>query len=660
VPTMRIIEKSRTEFKIMVKPNIINLLASPRRIRQLAPFAVVLLGAIVAVAAYLQALDYPFVSDDIRYIPQNTKLAGLHLSELWRLFTEPYNTAFEFLPLRELSYWFDITLFGLNPAAFRVHNIILFLLCLPLVYATTLGLWRYFRPADAAGAPWAAAVVTALFALHPSHTEAVVWIAGRKDVLSTLFSLLALWLAMCARRERGLSVPYATATLVALLAAMLSKASAVAVAPVISILWIMFWRDTPTQNRRHFLLLWPLASLLLAACIAMIFAAITTQRVPFYFGVEAVTRSLAVLGWLARLAVTPESRHFFYPVLEDPYLPVMVVLGAAVLLAAAVVSVVVMLRKRLSLEGFAIVVFLLLCTPSIQLIPYAPPSLVSDRWLALAMWPVLLLIVVLAWRLKPMPRAILLLVLALSWSFQTTERTRDWRSFDAMVDSDIRAYPGYYMPAMHKIIFVQLSQGLYREASETANSISVPEFRDVMIGWIKVDYAVHVAVSTGKPQEAMTLLWEFWLVHKQPPALSKWNLPIIFFWKERQELLKNKWKFLAERFPDDVSVRYNAGLWLLGTHYEAAEANLRAAVESQRLPESVRGTAFKNFGLALMENGHAAEAETPLRTALEQSPPDFRAYCLLSVVYKLTGRLEEAARAEAECRSRARNEEAGQ
>jgi hypothetical protein len=171
----------------------------------------------------------------------------LHLAELRRLFTEPYNP-YEFLPLRDLSYWFDITLFGLTPSAFRVHNILLYLLCLPLVYGTTMAVWRYFRPADAASAPWAAAVVTALFVVHPSHAEAVVWISGRKDVLSTMFSLLALWFAVKAKREQGASHRYATAALVALLAAMLSKATAVAVAPVIAMLWMLFWHDIPIRS----------------------------------------------------------------------------------------------------------------------------------------------------------------------------------------------------------------------------------------------------------------------------------------------------------------------------------------------------------------------------------------------------------------------------
>jgi len=152
------------------------------RLRQISPYALVLVSAMVAVGAYLQALNYPFISDDSIYIIENTKLSGLQLVNLWLIFAEPYNPLAEFLPLRDLSYWLDIELFGLNPSAFRLHNILLYLLCLPLVFATTLDLWRYFRPADSSSAPWAAATVTALFALHPAHVEAVVWISGRKDV----------------------------------------------------------------------------------------------------------------------------------------------------------------------------------------------------------------------------------------------------------------------------------------------------------------------------------------------------------------------------------------------------------------------------------------------------------------------------------------------
>lgn len=621
------------------------------RMRRLAPLMLVSISAAMAVAAYLQAFDYPFVSDDRIQIESNAKLAGLQAAELWRLLAEPYNAASEFLPLRDFSYWCDMTLFGLNPAAFRLHNIILYLLCLPLVYGVTASLWRYFRPADAASAPWAAAAATALFALHPALVESVVWISGRKYMLPNLFSMLALWFAVSARRERGLSSPHAAAALLAFVAVMLSKASYVAVAPVIAMLWMIFWRDIPAPDRRRSLLLWPLAILLLAGFLVLIFISRSIGTPAAYFGIEAVARTLAVLGWLARLAVSPESRHFFYPVFEDPGLPFMVGLGLAVLgLAAAGAAMI--FRKR-SLEGFVLVAFLLLCMPYMQLIPHVPPSLVSDRFLALAVWPAVLLAVALAWRLNRVPRMILLLAIALPWGFQTMERPRDWRSFETIADADLRAYPGYYMPAVYKIV-AALPRGLYREASETASGIAAAEYRDIMVKLVKADHAVNVgAVATGKPDEAAVLLHDLERALRQPPVQSKWNPPGQVVWEKCRNILVKQWMSLARQFPDDAMVRYSAGSWMSEAgYYKDAIAQLRAAIESQHLPESSRGAALKNLGLALIGSGQIAEAEMPLRAALAQPQPDMQAHCLLSVVYKLSNRPEEAARAEANCPGR--------
>src|SRR5690349_12539254 len=145
------------------------------RVRQFAPLGIVVVSTLAAIGAYLQAYRYPFIGDDGLYVVLNQTLAALPPSDLWRLLLSPYNSFHEFLPLRDLSYWFDIKLFGLNPSAFRVHNIVLYLLGLPFVYAASLGVWRYFRPSDVAEARWAAAAITALFVLHPSHVEAVVW-----------------------------------------------------------------------------------------------------------------------------------------------------------------------------------------------------------------------------------------------------------------------------------------------------------------------------------------------------------------------------------------------------------------------------------------------------------------------------------------------------
>jgi hypothetical protein len=62
-------------------------------------------------------------------------------------------------------------------------NLLLHLLNSNLVF---LFLWRTTR------ALWPSALVAALFAVHPLHVESVAWVAERKDLLSTLFWLLAM------------------------------------------------------------------------------------------------------------------------------------------------------------------------------------------------------------------------------------------------------------------------------------------------------------------------------------------------------------------------------------------------------------------------------------------------------------------------------------
>jgi hypothetical protein len=614
-----------------------------------APWTLVLLSALAAVLAYLQALHYPFISDDYHYLTHNSALAELRGHELWRLATAPYNYYSEFLPLRDLSYWLDLTLAGLNPAAFRVHNIVLYLLCLPLIYGVTAGLWRYFRAADASSAPWAAAAVTVLFALHPAHVESVVWISGRKDVLSTLFSMLALAWALGARRKNGLSPRHAGAALFALLAAVLSKASAVAVAPIIALLWVMFWLDTAPLLRRRRTLYWPLASLLLAGIFALVFSAASTIRGAPYFGVEAVTRTLAILGWLARLAVTPQERHFFYPVFEDPWVDAMAALGLAILLCAAA-GLVWALRRR-SLPGFAAAGFLLLSLPYIQLIPYNTVSLVADRFLMLAVWPALLLIVAAVWRTPVVLRGVLLMLIALPWGWHTLERPRDWSGPQALVDADLRAYPGGYIPAASKIMAVQLPYALNREAMETANTIENAALRATMTGLINVDEAVRAAVEHANPQRAIAQLWQFEREH-QLPEQARWNTPIKMIWLRIGDVLTDEWRYLAQKFPADVAVRYNAGLWMLGVQKHAeAVTHFRAAAKSPELPEAAGATVYRYWGLALLGSGQAAEAEAPLLAALQRTSPDLRAYCALAEVYRQTGRPGEAARARTHCLS---------
>jgi len=121
--------------------------------------------------------------DDDVYITANRHVqAGLHWSTIRWAFTT-FDAA-NWHPLTWISHAVDFQLFKLNPAGHHYTNVLLHsanvvLLFLLLVEATQQ--W------------WPSLIAAAIFAVHPLNVESVAWVAERKNVLSMLFLLLALW-----------------------------------------------------------------------------------------------------------------------------------------------------------------------------------------------------------------------------------------------------------------------------------------------------------------------------------------------------------------------------------------------------------------------------------------------------------------------------------
>ena len=127
------------------------------------------------------ANDFVFY-DDPQYITENPRvLGGLSGDNIRWAFTS--TEVFNWHPLTWLSLQLDHELYGLEPWGFHLTAILLHA-------ANALLLFLILR--HLTGTLWPSALVAALFALHPLHVESVAWAAERKDVLSTLFGLLAL------------------------------------------------------------------------------------------------------------------------------------------------------------------------------------------------------------------------------------------------------------------------------------------------------------------------------------------------------------------------------------------------------------------------------------------------------------------------------------
>ncbi len=138
---------------------------------------------VATVVIYGRVADFDFVNfDDPTYIIDNSMVSrGLSLKSVGWAFT-----TFEFAnwhPITWLSYLLDSQAFGLRPGPMHVENLLFHL-------ANTVLLFLLFERMTKA--LWPSAMVAALFALHPLHVESVAWISERKDVLCTLFGLLAI------------------------------------------------------------------------------------------------------------------------------------------------------------------------------------------------------------------------------------------------------------------------------------------------------------------------------------------------------------------------------------------------------------------------------------------------------------------------------------
>jgi len=178
------------------------------------PASLGLAAALVALtlAAYAGVTALGFVDfDDPQYVTANEAvLRGLTPEGLRYAFT---STAMgNWHPLTWLSHMLVVQLAGAEPPAHHIANLALHLVSVLLLF------WLLLRTT---GRRWPSALAAALFAVHPLHVESVAWVAERKDVLSTVFWLLALhaWVGWARTRE----VRWYAATALAFVAGLMSK-----------------------------------------------------------------------------------------------------------------------------------------------------------------------------------------------------------------------------------------------------------------------------------------------------------------------------------------------------------------------------------------------------------------------------------------------------
>jgi len=150
---------------------------------------VLILVIVASILPYLSAVGMGFIYDDHPQIENNPYLrvwpgyARVFTSDVWSL-TDVDSDSSYYRPLMWVVYNAIYSIAGAAPWAFHLLNLVLHACATVVVFFLTLELWKDLRIAGIAGV---------LFALHPVHSEPVVWIAAIPDLAYTLFFLLALY-----------------------------------------------------------------------------------------------------------------------------------------------------------------------------------------------------------------------------------------------------------------------------------------------------------------------------------------------------------------------------------------------------------------------------------------------------------------------------------
>jgi Flp pilus assembly protein TadD len=257
-------------------------------------------GLILAAAtflAYLPALSSGFVFDDDVYIIENAALGSRGgLMQIWLTPT----ALPQYYPVVFTSFWVEHHIWGNVPLGYHAVNVALHIVNAILV-------WVVLRRLEVKGAFLAAAI----FALHPVHVESVAWVTERKNVMSGMFSLLALlawWRFLDRRSWRSYALVLSLFT-----CAMLCKTMAVTL-PFVFLLLV--WGKEPSGWRRELRWVWPLLLVAVALGLVTAWREHVEKAINVLPHLSVLDRSLIAgraLWFYAEKLLWPTDLAFIYP-----------------------------------------------------------------------------------------------------------------------------------------------------------------------------------------------------------------------------------------------------------------------------------------------------------------------------------------------------------
>ena len=587
----------------------------------------------VTLAAYSPVFRNGFINyDDDAYVTKNPHVkAGLtSVSLAWA-----FNVGFagNWHPLTWMSHMLDYQLYGDKAADHHATSLILHL-------ASTVLLFLIFRRMT--GALWKSAFVAALFALHPLHVESVAWVAERKDVLSTLFWVLAMG-AYVLYTERPSIGRYLA---IALLFGLGLMAKPMLVTLPLVLLLLDYW---PLDRvRRGWSLVREKIPLLAMSVGSGIITFIAQHRggavaslEEFPTGVRIANALAAYAGYVGK-TIVPRHLAIFYPH-PGSSMPVWQVIGSSVFLAGATILAVYYGRKRrYLLVGWLWYVITLI--PVIGLVQVGRQAM-ADRYTYV---PLIGIFIIAAMGLTELvgekrnagtgdlgatlPRLAALVLIPLA--ILAGRQVGYWRNSEVLFQHALDVTKNNYLA--HINLGMALGdEGRFDEAiSQFQESLKIKSNDDMAhfsLGGVLMDKGELDAAAA-----------EFRTAIKITPtyAMAHYNLGLVFAMQGMRQPAMMEYRKALEINPSMAPAHNNLGAAL------ASEGKVQEAIGHFRKAiriEPNQAMAHFNLGTALLGQGKTDEAISEYRKSILSNPDYPNAYYNLGIALEKQGKPDEAA-----------------
>ena len=532
-------------------------------------------------------------------------------------------------PITWLSHIADWLMFGRQAWGHHLTNIIFNSANVALLFLFLI---------NATGSTWRSVTVAFLFGVHPLHVESVAWIAERKDVLNTFFSLLTLLAYLrWTQSDKPRSPIWYLAALFCFALSLGSKAMSVSL-PILLLLldyWPLQRFTSGREIRRLFLEKIPFLLLTLASVVVTVAA----QRsggaikldVPLW--VRVANAAVSVARYLGKL-FWPHDLIVFYPYTIPS--PICIVLSLVLLVCVSAGTI--FLRRSLPwlLVGWSWLLISLL--PVIGLVQIGAQSM-ADRYMY---WPSIGPLLAITWtaayffdKIKLSARLVasLTCLVAAAVSAVTVRQISFWRNSETLFTQALAVSSENSLAHLNLGVALAdrggVSEGLFHLREATRLSPRDPDTH------LNLGMALHqkgdLSAAISEFETALLIKPDYAKVHA--------NLAIVF--QEQNDFDRAIGEYrqalgLDSDFPD---VHVGLGLALQQTgQTDAALAEFEHAIKQ----DPAFAAAHSNRGIVLEKLGRFEEAIEAYRKALSLDSKNSDSALNLPVTLFKAGQVDEA------------------